>query len=40
MISATDVSFAYDGALVLAGVGLVAHPNQVVGLSQRNVAAT
>ncbi len=32
MISATDVSFAYDGALVLAGVGLVAHPSQVVGL--------
>ncbi|PZS23538.1 MAG: histidinol phosphatase, partial [Pseudonocardiales bacterium] len=32
MISATDVSFAYDDALVLAGVGLIAHPGQVVGL--------
>ena len=32
MIAAQDVSFAYDGTLVLAGVGLVAEPGSVVGL--------
>lgn len=32
MISARDVSFAYDGALVLNGVALRAGPGQVVGL--------
>lgn len=32
MITARDVSFAYDGALVLDGVRLTAHPEQVVGL--------
>ena len=32
MISAADVSFAYDGTLVLAGVRLDAAPGQVVGL--------
>lgn len=32
MISAQDISFAYDGALVLDGVGLSARRGQVVGL--------
>ncbi|TQM38934.1 ABC transporter ATP-binding protein [Pseudonocardia cypriaca] len=32
MITATDVSFAYDGKLVIDGVGLRAGPGEVVGL--------
>ncbi|MDQ3761965.1 MAG: hypothetical protein M3460_09765 [Actinomycetota bacterium] len=32
MISAEGISFDYDGNLVLADVGLVAQPGQVVGL--------
>jgi ABC-type hemin transport system ATPase subunit len=32
MISAEDISFDYDGNLVLADVGLVAQPGQMVGL--------
>ncbi len=32
MIEATDIHVGYGGALVLAGVGLVASPGQVVGL--------
>ncbi|GAA1117609.1 ABC transporter ATP-binding protein [Arthrobacter flavus] len=32
MISATDISFGYDGNLVLDGVGLAAGPGEVVGL--------
>lgn len=32
MITAKDVSFGYDGTLVLNGVGLAAVPGQVVGL--------
>lgn len=32
MISAEEISFDYDGNLVLADVGLVAQPGQVVGL--------
>lgn len=32
MISASDISFAYDGSVVLAGAGLLARPGEVVGL--------
>jgi iron complex transport system ATP-binding protein len=32
MISASDVSFAYDGSLVLAEAGLLARPGEMVGL--------
>jgi iron complex transport system ATP-binding protein len=32
MVEATDIHVGYDGTLVLTGVGLVAHPGQVVGL--------
>ncbi|PZS40154.1 MAG: histidinol phosphatase [Pseudonocardiales bacterium] len=32
MISASDISFAYDGNLVLAGAGLLARPGEMVGL--------
>jgi iron complex transport system ATP-binding protein len=32
VISASDISFAYDGAIVLAGVDLLARPGQIVGL--------
>ncbi|MBV8539954.1 MAG: ABC transporter ATP-binding protein [Pseudonocardiales bacterium] len=32
MISASDVSFGYGGTLVLAGVGLLAGPGEMVGL--------
>lgn len=32
MICAQDISFAYDGTLVLDGVGVSAHRDQVVGL--------
>ncbi|MGH3753405.1 MAG: ATP-binding cassette domain-containing protein [Pseudonocardiaceae bacterium] len=32
MIEAAGLHVGYDGALILAGVGLVAHPGQVIGL--------
>ncbi|MGH3765599.1 MAG: ABC transporter ATP-binding protein [Pseudonocardiaceae bacterium] len=32
MISASDVSFGYDGTLVLTGAGLLASPGEMVGL--------